>query len=605
LNDNNLTSLDPNALDGLTKLTILKLQDNYITQLTAGTFKSSAALRSIDFRNNSIQWLQADTFRFLSSVYSLDLSHNQIPELEDTIFFALTGCMWLTLNDNHLTYIDGAFDSMTSLMWLDLSNNNLSIVDVDVFLPLTQLQELRLFGNELDTFPDLPEDLVFVNATYNNYCGTFPSDLRYNANFSLGYIYRSSSYRLYWNSDCHLAEGNQFFCEGLDDMINTCGVTNATCVESCPMPGPCDIGDSACTPEHTESCQQHVFADDSFSYQCTCLDGYSGELCEEDMNDCVGDPCGMYGACTDTGVNSFNCTCDTGYTGEFCDEDVDDCIGDPCANNATCTDLGLNAFNCSCLSGYNGTLCDQDIDDCAAEPCDVAGTSSCTDLGADLYECKCLPFHSGTWCEVSAPCSFEPCENNGTCTDLSTTTFECACVEGTNGTRCEADVDECASGPCAVNGTDACVDLGLNFYECQCLDGWAGTYCDQCSEGWSGESCDSVQYTVRLNSTEGVDATAILAELQLDYPGLDIIVDITIDAETGTSVLVITFIDIAPVDVPEVVDLTAAAKGIVVGQQIAFEEEQQQQTATTAAATLYPSLLLSALLLLAAATTSA
>ena len=43
------------------------------------------------------------------------------------------------------------------------------------------------------------------------------------------------------------------------------------------------------------------------------------------MTDCVGVD-GGNGVCVD-GMNSFSCICDPGFTGELCQTNIDDCVG--------------------------------------------------------------------------------------------------------------------------------------------------------------------------------------------------------------------------------------------------------------------------------------
>ena len=39
------------------------------------------------------------------------------------------------------------------------------------------------------------------------------------------------------------------------------------------------------------------------------------------------------------GLLSYTCNCVEGFEGQNCEQDIDDCADDPCLNNATCTDL--------------------------------------------------------------------------------------------------------------------------------------------------------------------------------------------------------------------------------------------------------------------------
>nr|XP_054763104.1 exoglucanase A-like [Lytechinus pictus] len=47
-----------------------------------------------------------------------------------------------------------------------------------------------------------------------------------------------------------------------------------------------------------------------------------------DINECSSDPCRNGGTCID-GINSYTCSCRTGYTGNICDQDVDECASIP------------------------------------------------------------------------------------------------------------------------------------------------------------------------------------------------------------------------------------------------------------------------------------
>ena len=50
--------------------------------------------------------------------------------------------------------------------------------------------------------------------------------------------------------------------------------------------------------------------------------------------------------CTDE-IAEYNCTCDNGFTGDNCSIDIDDCASEPCENGATCTDE-ITGYNCTC-----------------------------------------------------------------------------------------------------------------------------------------------------------------------------------------------------------------------------------------------------------------
>ncbi|KAG2466627.1 SVEP1 protein, partial [Polypterus senegalus] len=52
--------------------------------------------------------------------------------------------------------------------------------------------------------------------------------------------------------------------------------------------------------------------------------------------------------------------CKAGYTGLLCETDIDECEANQCLNQATCVD-GLNSFTCKCPPGFNGTRCETEM----------------------------------------------------------------------------------------------------------------------------------------------------------------------------------------------------------------------------------------------------
>ena len=52
-------------------------------------------------------------------------------------------------------------------------------------------------------------------------------------------------------------------------------------------------------------------------------------------------------------LSEYFCLCAAGYTGDSCDEDVDDCASQPCANDGICHDE-INDFTCECQPGFIG-----------------------------------------------------------------------------------------------------------------------------------------------------------------------------------------------------------------------------------------------------------
>ncbi|XP_033097626.1 adhesion G protein-coupled receptor L4-like [Anneissia japonica] len=99
-------------------------------------------------------------------------------------------------------------------------------------------------------------------------------------------------------------------------------------------------------------------------FSCSCASGFTGALCEKDVNECESNPCVNVRECVNE-INQFRCICEDGYYGVTCIEDIDEC---PCVNGGSCSET-INGFTCECVDGYRGEKCelDSEIPFCDAE----------------------------------------------------------------------------------------------------------------------------------------------------------------------------------------------------------------------------------------------
>ena len=85
-------------------------------------------------------------------------------------------------------------------------------------------------------------------------------------------------------------------------------------------------------------------------------------------------------------VNGFMCLCAEGYFGDNCETEHDECSSSPCINGVchvshcllfyaktksllcTCAQDLVAGYRCSCTHGWTGTNCDQDINECNHNP---------------------------------------------------------------------------------------------------------------------------------------------------------------------------------------------------------------------------------------------
>uniref|UniRef100_A0AAR2JRL6 Neurogenic locus notch homolog protein 1 n=1 Tax=Pygocentrus nattereri TaxID=42514 RepID=A0AAR2JRL6_PYGNA len=238
------------------------------------------------------------------------------------------------------------------------------------------------------------------------------------------------------------------------------------------------------------------------------LAGFTGSLCEIDINECASNPC-HYGVCKD-GLASFTCVCRPGYSGRLCEININECLSQPCRNGGTCQDRE-NSYTCTCPKGITGRNCENNVDDCKSKPC-VFG--KCVDR-INGYDCLCDPGYTGATCNINIDdCALNPCRNGGTCVD-GVNSFTCHCPDGFHDPTCLSQRNECSSNPC-IHGncqdqanrwvTDKiCEDglvkkcrkvpvtpqdqpLQLHITHSCCLD--TVCYLCVCEPGWTGRNCD-------------------------------------------------------------------------------------------------------------------
>lgn len=56
-------------------------------------------------------------------------------------------------------------------------------------------------------------------------------------------------------------------------------------------------------------------------------------------------------------IANYTCQCLPGYTGQHCENEINECESSPCHNGGQCTDL-LAAYSCACTEDYAGPQCD-------------------------------------------------------------------------------------------------------------------------------------------------------------------------------------------------------------------------------------------------------
>ncbi|NXU74056.1 CRUM1 protein, partial [Oreotrochilus melanogaster] len=173
------------------------------------------------------------------------------------------------------------------------------------------------------------------------------------------------------------------------------------------------------------------------SFSCACREGWEGQLCQSDIDDCQSGPC-VHGDCVDA-VADFQCECFRGFIGKRCDINVDDCVRHQCLNGATCVD-GVYGYSCKCPPQYSGPRCEWPFppQQCGKNfTCLNGGKCTSESWGAN---CTCKPGFTGRNCQISVNrCDPNPCQNGGTCRG-SHSSYECVCSASYTGERCDVNL---------------------------------------------------------------------------------------------------------------------------------------------------------------------
>jgi hypothetical protein len=305
-----------------------------------------------------------------------------------------------------------------------------------------------------------------------------------------------------------------------------------------------------------------------YAYACTCVGGWEGTNCADDIDECESNPCQNGGLCVDE-LDTYGCFCAPGFrnpagtSDQDCSVEVDPCTFDeddcdkgfvrdqPDQPVTSCAQTGPGEHECTCYPGYStensGVVCTE-IDECGANLCQNG--AACMDLVFD-YACTCMDGYTDSDCETEiAECGSDPCKNDAECLDLASAPsleieggiigpdyYNCRCVAGWDGHNCEIDVNECDSSPCQ-NGSECAEEIDV--YTCACVDGFSGFLCDVDNDECSSQPCkneavcqDSSDLFVRYEGRNSTDAaaTSILVDTyhctcQVGFSGSDCEVNI-------------------------------------------------------------------------------
>uniref|UniRef100_A0A1A7YKX8 Vitamin K-dependent protein S n=2 Tax=Iconisemion striatum TaxID=60296 RepID=A0A1A7YKX8_9TELE len=180
--------------------------------------------------------------------------------------------------------------------------------------------------------------------------------------------------------------------------------------------------------------------------------------CVKEISDqCTPSPCSKDGSkgCED-GQASFTCVCKSGWKGQLCEDDIDECLDPdfPAGCNQKCRNIP-GSFHCMCEEGYflNDNIHCVDINECLLYPSICEKPAKCVNTPG-MYECQCplgfkYNFTSRT-CDDVDECELKLCDE--TCHNTMGS-FTCHC-DGREGLRLAANERQCESIPVCVELND-------------------------------------------------------------------------------------------------------------------------------------------------------
>uniref|UniRef100_A0A8C8B6W0 Laminin subunit beta 4 n=1 Tax=Otus sunia TaxID=257818 RepID=A0A8C8B6W0_9STRI len=304
-------------------------------------------------------------------------------------------------------------------------------------------------------------------------------------------------------------------------------------------PCPCNGYAELCDPVTGVCLNCHSFTTGSHCERC--MDGYygnplKGEPCHPCM--CPGAPTSnryfAHSCYQDSQSAQLVCNCLEGYSGNRCDECPSgfyknpgspglDCVSCPCNNNIDVTDPescnrvtgectkclhNTHGTNCQfCKPGYFGSALNQNCQRCMCNPVGVGpamcpgGDAACL-CDAATGACPCLPNVVGATCDQCASgywdlasgkgCQICDCDpKNSQSNQCDQLTGQCPCKLGYSG-RCCDECEEnyfgspqthCISCECNPAGTSQ-PKCDKATGACNCRAGVTGRFCDQCGHGF-------------------------------------------------------------------------------------------------------------------------
>uniref|UniRef100_A0A673H241 Slit homolog 2 protein-like n=1 Tax=Sinocyclocheilus rhinocerous TaxID=307959 RepID=A0A673H241_9TELE len=330
----------------------------------------------LDLSNNQISTLSNHSFSNMSELLTLILSYNRLRCIPVKAFDGLKSLRLLSLHGNDIAVIpDGAFKDLSSLSHLALGANPLYCDCHMQWLSDWVKSGYKEPGIARCTGPGEMTDKLLLTTPSKKFtcsgpvdvsilakcnpclsnpckndgtCSNHPVDF-YRCTCPYGFkgqdckepIHACISNPCQNGGTCHLKDGeeNTHWCvcpdgfEGdecelnIDDCEDNDCENNSTCVDGI------NNYTCLCSPEYTGNPHKHKdsHARNALCSLCSVFD--ANVLLEQTVRDM--------------------CVCPDGFEGDECELNIDDCEDNDCENNSTCVD-GINNYTCLCSPEYTG-----------------------------------------------------------------------------------------------------------------------------------------------------------------------------------------------------------------------------------------------------------
>ncbi|XP_037911298.1 chaoptin isoform X1 [Hermetia illucens] len=154
LDNNSLSEVPSNSINGPDTLKVLSLQRNNIAQLKFESFAAQPYLEKINLAHNQIKTIEGGTFGGLDSIKEINLNGNRISKMNSDVFEGVNSLEVLDLSQNFISLFPVvALETIESLKSLNLSSNMIQKLDSSHLQVIKDIEVLDLSRNGITTVP--------------------------------------------------------------------------------------------------------------------------------------------------------------------------------------------------------------------------------------------------------------------------------------------------------------------------------------------------------------------------------------------------------------------------------------------------------------------